>query len=186
VDWHLPSGYVSRQEPEYHHDDSSELSDIVHQPEAYEVVRYLVGATGRGTVIDIGCGSGRKLRDLSVRRAVGVDFGANIEFCRTNFPNTCEWVEANLSDPSGRLVANHASSDAIVICADVVEHLPDPTHLLRLLDDCYRRGAIVITTMPDRVRVRGSEHCGPPTNAAHVREWELNEYAKVLSDGASA
>lgn len=182
MDWHLPSGYVSRQEPEYHDDGSSESSDIVHQPEAYEVVRYLLGATGRGTVVDIGCGSGRKLRDLSVRRAIGVDFGTNIEFCRTNFPDVCEWVEADLSDPSARLIANYANSDAIVICADVVEHLPDPTQLLRLLDDCYRRGAIVITTTPDRVRVRGSDHEGPPPNAAHVREWELDEYARVLMD----
>jgi SAM-dependent methyltransferase len=182
VNWHLPKGYVSRQEPDYHEDHPSDSSDIVHQPEAYEVVRYLLGETGRGTVIDIGCGSGRKLRDLPARRAIGVDFGANIDFCRTNFPDRCEWVEADLSSPSARLIANQAGADAIVICADVVEHLPDPTQLLRVLEDCYRRGAIVITTTPDRVRVRGRDHDGPPPNAAHVREWELSEYARVLAD----
>jgi hypothetical protein len=60
--------------------------------------------------------------------------------------------------------------------------MPEPTQLLRLLEDCYRRGAIVITTTPDRTRVRGAGHAGPPPNEAHVREWELNEYSSVIAD----
>lgn len=182
MEWHLPEGYSSRLEPEYHDDQGSEVSEIVHQPEAYEVVRYLLGATHRSTVVDIGCGSGRKLRNLSARKAIGVDCGPNIEFCRDTYPELAEWIEADFTKPDARLVANHVNSDSIVICSDVIEHLADPTVLLQLLNDCYRRGAIVITTTPDRVRVRGSEHLGPPTNQAHVREWELREYGAVLSD----
>lgn len=182
MNWHLPEGYKSRPEPEYHDDQESDDAKIVHQPEAYEVVRYLLAATGRGSVIDIGCGSGRKLRDLPARRAIGIDFGSNVEFCRTRYADRGEWIEADFLDPGSRLLANHASSDAIVICADVIEHLPDPTQLLRLLEDCYRRGAIVITTTPDRVRVRGENHVGPPPNEAHVREWGLDEYTRVLTD----
>ena len=181
MNWHLPEGYQSRAQPEYHDDHTSDVSDVVHQPEAYEVVKYLLRATGRGTVIDIGCGSGRKLREMPARR-IGVDFGANIEFCQSNFPDSCEWIEADLSNPSARSVANLASPDAIVICADVVEHLPDPTQLLQVLEDCYRRGAIVLTTTPDRIRVRGADDAGPPPNTAHVREWSLEEYAKVVAD----
>jgi SAM-dependent methyltransferase len=182
LSWHLPEGYTSRLRPEYHHDQPSDDHEIVHQPEAYDVVRYLLSATGRGTVIDVGCGSGRKLRELGASRAVGVDYGPNIEFCRTNHPNAGEWIETNLSHPSARTIANEASPDAIVICSDVLEHMPDPTHLLGLLEDCYRRGAIVITTTPDRARVRGTEHLGPPPNEAHVREWELDEYSSVIAD----
>ena len=181
VNWHLPEDYQSRLQPEYHDDHSSDVSDVVHQSEAYEVVKYLLGATGRTTVIDIGCGSGRKLREMPARR-IGVDFGANIEFCRANFPDCCEWIEADLSDASARSVANLANPDVIVICADVVEHLPDPTQLLHALEDCYRRGAIVLTTTPDRIRVRGPDHAGPPPNTAHVREWSLDEYSKVVAD----
>jgi len=182
LSWNLPDGYIERLEPTYHDDQVSDDDDVVHQPEAYDVVAYLLGATGRGTVIDIGCGSGRKLRNLAARRAVGVDYGPNIAFCRTNYPHAAEWIEADLSHPSARTIANEAGSDAIVICSDVVEHMPDPTQLLRLLEDCYRRGAIVITTTPDRARVRGTEHAGPPPNEAHVREWELNEYSSVIAD----
>jgi len=182
VTWYLPDGYEPNLEPDYHHDESSEIADVVHQPEAYELVRYLLSATGRGMVIDVGCGSGRKLRELAAPRKMGIDYGANLAFCRTHFPSSAEWVEANFSDAAARLMANHANRDSIVICADVVEHMPDPTHLLALLADSYRRGAIVITTTPDRIRVRGLNDRGPPANTAHVREWALQEYTKVMAD----
>lgn len=182
MSWHLPEGYTSRLQPEYHDDAVSDDAEVVHQPEAYDVVRYLLEVTGCDTVIDIGCGSGRKLRALPAAHAVGVDFGANIGFCRSKYPDFGEWVEADLSDPSARRVAGYAGPNAIVICSDVVEHMPDPTQLLHLLEDCYRKGAIVITTTPDRVRVRGADHAGPPPNEAHVREWELDEYASVVAE----
>lgn len=72
--------------------------------------------------------------------------------------------------------------DTVVVCADVIEHLADPRPLLGLLADCRHRGALVITSTPDRVRVRGADHKGPPTNPSHVREWALDEYVALLAD----
>lgn len=180
--WYLPEGYIERLDPAYHDDAALAVGDIVHQPEVYDVADYLRRVTGRSTIVDVGCGNAKKLRGLEAQRHVGIDFGPNISWCRSEYRDWGEWHEADLSDPLGIGLARLASDDAVVICADVIEHLPEPGSLIALLAAFHERGAIVITSTPDRIRVRGANHQGPPPNPAHVREWALAEYAALLAE----
>ena len=91
-------------------------------------------------------------------------------------------MEADFSSTDCIALADTVDEQAVVICADVIEHLLDPRPLVALLAACYQRGAIVITSTPDRLRVRGAEHRGPPPNPSHVREWAIQEYADFLAD----
>ncbi len=177
----LPEGYIERLDPDYFSDAEYYSASVIHQPEVYDAADYLLRSSGRSIVVDIGCGTGRKLLTIQAQRRIGVDFGSNIAFCRSHHADWGEWVEADLSNPPCLAIADLANHDTVVICADVVEHLPDPGPLLSLLAACYRNGAIVLTSTPDRERVRGAEHKGPPPNAAHVREWALDEYSSLLS-----
>ena len=177
----LPPDYVARAEPAPFDDARYVDSAIIHQPEVYDAADYFLRAGRRSTVIDIGCGNGRKLREIRAARHVGIDFGANLALCRARFGAWGEWLEADFARPDCVGLAAMAGWDSVVVCADVVEQLADPEPLLALLAACYRRGAIVLTSTPDRVRTRGAAHKGPPPNPAHVREWALAEYVECLA-----
>lgn len=156
----LPDGYAEREDIVYFDDAPYGDSAIIHQPEVYDAAGYLLAATGRSTLIDIGCGNGRKLLSVTAPRRIGMDFGPNIRFCREHHPDAAEWREIDLSVDGVVSEALMADGDTVIVCADVVEHLMDPGPLLVLLAACHRRGAIVITSTPDRIRVRGPEHRG--------------------------
>jgi len=178
----LPENYIERKEMSYFDDSANFESDIVHQPEVYEAAEYFLQSGRRTTIIDVGCGSGRKLRSVNADRHIGVDFGSNLSFCRQRFDAWGEWIEADLSREDCIVLADHADGGTVVVCADVIEHLLDPEPLVALLCACYRRGALVLTSTPDRIRARGAEHCGPAPNRSHIREWALEEYVEFLAD----
>jgi hypothetical protein len=179
---HLPQDYVAREEPKYFDDSQFADGDLIYQPEVYEAADYLSRTTGRSKIIDFGCGCARKLQSVTGAHHIGVDFGPNIEACKARFPEWGEWIEADFSSPQCREMEGLADEQSIVICSDVIEHLVDPTYLSALLKACFDRGAIVLTSTPDRVRLWGSEHKGPPPNPAHIREWALDEYVGFLGE----
>lgn len=181
TNFELPPDYIARSTINYFDDSTYLTADIVYQPEVYDIADYLIRATGRTTVIDIGCGSGRKLRAVNADRHIGIDFGSNIELCRSTYGAWGEWHEADFSRKDCLDLASFASSAAVVVCADVVEHVLDPRLLVDLLAACHARGAIVLTSTPDRVRVRGVNHKGPPPNRSHIREWAMEEYVRFLA-----
>ncbi len=177
----LPAGYIGRSTAVYFDDRRFLASEMIYQPEIYEAADYLLRADGRRRIVDIGCGNGRKLRGIRAEDHIGIDFGANLALCRELYGSWGTWIEADFSDASCLAHANLARDDTVVVCADVIEHLLDPMPLVRLLAAFHRQGAIVLTSTPDRLRVRGAAHMGPPDNPAHVREWALDEYSEFLS-----
>ena len=93
--WHLPPRYVSRDRPKYFDDAPNLNGDTVYQPDVYAFAEYLLEATGRSTVLDVGCGSARKLLAIRAGRRIGLDFEANIRTCRSHSP-TGTWIEVDL------------------------------------------------------------------------------------------
>jgi hypothetical protein len=78
-----------------------------------------------------------------------------------------------------RIVPASIFSQSLVICSDVIEHLVNPTELLRFL---YDTAAVTLLSTPERDLSRGTDHWGPPQNEAHVREWNLAELHALLED----
>ena len=178
----LPPDYVERQEPKYFDDPRFASTEIIYHPELYDAAYYFLQATGRTTVIDVGCRNGRKLRDAPAKRHIGIDFGPDISWCRDQHGKWGEWYDVDLSQDGCLALAGLADEHAVVICAGVIEHLLDPLPLLALLSAYYRRGAIIITSTPDRIRVHGKDGEGPPSNPFHIREWTLDEYVAFMAE----
>lgn len=177
----MPSSYQARLQPDYYDDGVDERLDIMFQPEIYPAAEALLASTGRSRLVDVGCGIGRKLAAASAASKLGIDFDSNIAHCRAQYPEAAEWLELDLSHPVPDAIVEGIGPDDLVICSDVVEHLPDPRHLLGFLASCFQRGAAVMTSTPDRHMVHGPTHFGPPPNPAHVREWTCAEYGALLT-----
>jgi SAM-dependent methyltransferase len=186
---HLPEGY--RENPPASADTdgtpywSDELSDPVlrdrtvrWQEPVYRYASRRLGDTAR-SVLDVGCGTGYKLVKHfagKAHRLIGLDQGSGIERAGRDFP-AATWVEGDLeSDTIWTRVA--ALRPDLVICADVIEHLVDPIGLLDHLHEVVS-GRLVVST-PDRSRLVGAPHLGPPLNTRHVREWTMDELQTLV------
>ncbi|MDH4051220.1 MAG: glycosyltransferase family 29 protein, partial [Rubrivivax sp.] len=178
--WALPEKYVARPQPEYYVDSPEVDGNVTWQPDVYPAAAQIAESLGCDTLIDIGCGHGRKLKALSRdHHIIGVDFGPNIAHCRRSHPFGT-WLEADLERPLPLPVPSSVLARSVVICSDVIEHLVDPAALLALLKELLRTAAAVVLSTPDRARTHGVAHLGPAPNRAHTREWTSDELGALL------
>lgn len=177
----IKDGYKPRLEPVYYMDEPTE---VVYQPDVYAVAISLARHLGAKYIIDIGSGNGLKLKpaenDFSL---MFIDFGANLKLISNNLkdPSRHQFIEVDL-EQSFLELSEKILKDSVVICSDVIEHLVDPTVLIRGLKHCAGIAPLVLISTPDRERTHGSAQMGPPPNEAHVREWsrsELDSYLKT-------
>jgi len=174
----IKPGYTSRLKPEYFMDN---IQGVVHQPDVYLLARYLAEKFGSKTIIDIGCGNGKKLHNLARDyKIIGIDIGSNLDYCRTAYPDHT-WIEHDLDSPVKIPISKADLANAVVICADVIEHLINPYYLLRNIKEIMLDAAVCLISTPERDLVRGVDDFGPPANPAHIREWNIQEFYQMLS-----
>jgi hypothetical protein len=127
-------------------------------------------------LIDVGCGKGKKLNQLQEQtgiKTIGIDYGANIHECVTNFPDKI-WIEKNIeSEELFDLDLNYKNCG--IIFSDVIEHLLEPEIVLFQFKKIIEKAQFIIISTPERDRERGGNDFGPPKNETHVREWSINE-----------
>lgn len=177
MSFHLPKKYKENPIPAYYLDDVPAARNMVFQPDVYAIAELLVEASGAKGIVDLGPGYGGKLTVLNGRHPewsfVGVDYGQNIAFCRT-LPFG-EWIEQDFEEPF-----DVDASGSVLVCSDVIEHLKDPTNLLRAI--AGSKAVYVVVSTPERNVEHGWGSLGPPPNPCHVREWTAGELNALLSD----
>lgn len=171
----IDNRYTSRMIPlEMNHQDNS---GVIYQPDVYPMVRFLQHVVGAIRIVDLGCGSGEKLVEISDDvECVGVDTEKAIEICRSRHGDRVVWGVCNLCD--GDDIGGLPLTGAVVSCVDVIEHLPDPLPLLESLLESDFVAALITT--PDREKVYPGVNLGPPGNGSHVREWTKAELEGLL------
>lgn len=175
-DFGIRDGYTARLMPEYFHDTMPDGK--VWQPDVYPIAVHLAYNLKHDTLIDIGCGRGHKLMEYQEDfHLVGVDTGENIAYCQKNLPGT--WIDCDLERELPPINGKMAE-ESVVICADVIEHLVDPSLLVATLEKLAERAPVILLSTPDRARVYGYDQSGPPGNPHHVREWMLPEMVEWL------
>ncbi|MFZ2099053.1 MAG: methyltransferase domain-containing protein [Oricola sp.] len=164
----IPAGYKHRLHNR-HFDDTPNKDEF--QNEVYQAAFDYLQVSGGSRVFDIGCGSGFKLmKFFSDFDTVGFDVRQTVEFLRQAYSDR-EWRVSDLG-------ATPNEKCDVMVCADVVEHIPDPDMLMRFMAaiDFDR----LFLSTPDRDIVRGVGHRGPPQNKAHCREWNSEEFAEYV------
>lgn len=151
-----------------------------NQPDVYPLARAIGCRSGAVRIIDVGCGqAGKLLRLANDFELIGIDVRTNIE-TRRALGSEHRWIEWD-PESSPPLPLDPALADrAIVICADVIEHLIDPRPLLSGLRLLVEQGATLVLSTPGRNRTRGIEDLGPPASTHRVREWMLVELGDLL------
>lgn len=173
----IRDGYKPRLVPDYFQDTMPDGK--VWQPDVYPMAARLARQLKCGTLIDIGCGRGHKLLPLKdTFGIVGVDTGDNIDYCRATY-DWGEWIDCDL-ERDLPMINGGVAERSVVICADVIEHLIDPSFLMATLEKLAERAPVILLSTPDRGRVYGYDQDGPPGNPHHVREWMLPEMVEWL------
>ncbi len=168
----IKDGYIARSG--YTHYDDTGLSDE-YQLEVYVHALGLMKKHGLQSVLDIGCGSGYKLMTyLGEYQTTGVELPVNMGFLRSKYPGRT-WATADFSE-------TWEQSVDLVICSDVVEHLPDPDQLMNFIARINFKFLVISTPERDLLYHGGRQGFnGPPGNLAHVREWNKPEFAQYIA-----
>jgi SAM-dependent methyltransferase len=154
----------------------------VWQPDVYLLAAKLAARTRAPSLIDVGCGGGHKLVAAAHRRrTIGIDVGENLEGCRLRWPDR-DWRHCDLEQVDSLPVAPEELQNAVVVAADVIEHLVNPERLVDALVASLADARFVVLSTPDRDRLYEVGHLGPPSNPRHVREWTRTELAIYLAE----
>lgn len=144
------------------------------QPDVYPYAAQRAREVESTTIVDVGCGAGRKLIPLADEfHIIGIDRPEIID--QIDAPG--EWLAIDLETTETLPVP----AGSVVVCSDVIEHLIHPEHLVRLLNASLDTAALVVISTPDRIRTRGARHVGPSPNRGHVQEWSLRELVAFLT-----
>ena len=172
----LPDNYVVRADHVLYNDTSNEL---VYQPEIYQLAEYLGKRADLKWIIDIGCGSGRKLSKFAHHFSIiGFDSQFGVNTAGAVIPNA-QLIVHDFETELPNLPSEVLSS-ALVICSDVIEHLQNPDVLMAKLAELSHKVPYVIISTPDRDRARGWLDNGPPANPSHVIEWNGTEFVRYM------
>jgi hypothetical protein len=176
MSYHLPEGYVERLGAPQSYDIGG---DDKWQDEVYAEARKLYDSEHLSKVLDWGTGSGFKLvkhfGDLDSMNVMGADLDVAVDRLRDVYPGRV-WGTAD-SFPVGIPID-------LVICADVIEHVDNPSALLSALRDIGPKWLVIST--PDRELMakypKWGRPQGPPSNGCHVREWSFDEFRKYMDE----
>ena len=166
----IKPGYIHRKKV-FPHDDRGHKDE--NQKEVYLKASAWMQKHGLTSVIDMGCGSGFKLiKYLGQYQTLGIDVEPVISHTATIYPRH-QWMNALHFIPS-----NYAAD--LILCADTIEHVPDPDEFLKSITSIQHWKYMIIST-PERNMKRGWYHFGPPPNSSHYREWSKEEFLRFLS-----
>jgi SAM-dependent methyltransferase len=139
-------------------------------------------------VLDVGCGTGGM--DLfSARRGahvILVDANAdNVAAAKSRVSEECAEVrvEAHVSDANPLPLADGTATR--VVCTEVLEHVDDPSALMRELVRVGQPGALYLITVPGTAQENMQKHLAHPTYFAkpnHIRIFDPESFASLIRD----
>jgi SAM-dependent methyltransferase len=161
----MPDDYTARKENVFF--DDTPFADE-WQDEVYAYARRLARRHRLKSVLDLGTGSGFKLmKHFPNLKTLGIDEPPTVEYLRKKYPKR-GWEGIGEPRPGYELL----------ICADVIEHLPDPDVIIDYIRACAPR--MIVFSTPDRSLLDRRFFGGPPENESHCREWTKGEFANYL------
>ena len=171
----LPEGYIQRLDNEFFDDihfKDRYPDEPEYQMEVYQIARTIYDKYSCKSVADIGCGSAEKLlRLFGDADTLGVDVGDTVPALMEKYPNR-RWESCEIYDFFAPPQAD------LVICADTLEHIPDPDDMMSLIKEFCPQ--VIVFSTPDR-SLR-ADQSSPPRNRSHCREWSFQEFRAYVGE----
>lgn len=153
----------------------------IFQYDVYKYAQTLIEECNLKTVLDVGCGTGVKLKTLIqpvCNDITGIDTEHAIELCKSRF-SFGTWIVIDIeSNPTLQL---NKGFDLIIV-SDIIEHLKDPDILVTFIKRNAKKNTFILFSTPERDLARGKRSFGPPENVSHVREWNMKELNIYISN----
>lgn len=161
----IKEGYTVRPNNAFYNDTN--MKDE-WQKEVYEYGRQKFDLYGLKSVWDIGTGSGYKLlKNFGHVDTLGTDLTPTVDWLKKTYPDH-EWSDSFDVFPNYDMI----------ICSDVIEHIPDPDPLLDTIEAAKPK--LIVFSTPERM-LFDKGHDGPPDNMSHVREWTMEEFGRYIN-----
>lgn len=120
--------------------------DLYRQAENPEVLRQVLACLPPGgRVLDVGCGSGLLLAQLSGHAG----YRAGVELSATAASEAALVADRVVNSPVTAPLPFAPASFDVVVCADILEHLPDPSAALEVVATLCRPGGAVVISVPN-------------------------------------
>ncbi len=158
----------------------------IHLSQRYQYNVYLKGwelakQHNCKSILDLGCGPAKKLNLLFKDgfKIFGVDQQSTIDICK-KIHKSGNYITENLEKPQLKLKSFIEYAD-MIICADVIEHMSDPQHILNYIKHFSTKKTLILLSTPERDTLLGKDAM-QPSNPSHIREWQLDEFRKYLEE----
>lgn len=171
----IKDNYTANLKPKYY---LYEKTDFIYQPDVYTLALTFMELGNFEYIIDIGSGSGEKLKSFDKYKIIAVDYSSNRKLLEKNI-SIHKFIDCNL-ETDFPLLTDDIIKNSVIILSDVIEHLVSPEILLKNLARISHISNALLISTPDRDRIYGSNHFGPPSNKCHVREWNIDEFDTML------
>jgi ubiquinone/menaquinone biosynthesis C-methylase UbiE len=146
-------------------------------------------------LLDVGCGTGRHLLELSRHRAslVGLDMSReDLRVCTYMVALTAKErplaADLHLVQGGGERLPFRDELFDGVICTETLEHVPDDRAVLRELLRVLRRGGALVVSVPDEHSERLLWRLSPRyrnTPGGHVRIYRRSQIARLLRESGA-
>ena len=180
--YRLPTGYKENLAPKnyMHKGVRGSVS-----PYVYDMGLFVAKRAKVSNIIKIGCGNIYQIIPFleAGYYVYCVDIGENIALIKKNLKKykNIVFVECDLSK-SFSMIEQEVINDAIIIAADVIEHIIDVDIFLKWISKVSYEAKYLFVSTLDRDKASGYGNIGKPANLMHVREWNANEFKLLLQD----